>query len=171
MERIKLNKPKSLFLAMFTFGCVLLAATAQAMTYTVTLTLLKDSEPVWTYTFTIEVEEEPVIIKVPEPLYQLIIEQFGTDTFITPFTIGLKDGFSLLVESDPSGLTIKFQPIQVGDINDDGITDMRDIITVARKFGTTIENSKYSLFADLNFDYSIDIIDLTTVAMDYGSFH
>jgi hypothetical protein len=55
-----------------------------------------------------------------------------------------------------------------GDINNDGIVDIVDIVIVALAFGSTPEDPHWNPIADLNQDNIIDIVDIVLVAIHFG---
>lgn len=64
-----------------------------------------------------------------------------------------------------------------GDVNNDGIVDMSDVVTVALAFGSMAEDDpntpwdetrKWKPVADLNQDGVINIIDLVIVGVNFG---
>lgn len=151
-------------------ACLLMfavVAPVQATTYTVTLTLTKNTKTLWTCTLEFEVPDSTINLTVPQRLYDLIVKIFGNDTFTMPFQVSLGP-FTLHVESDPTGLTIVFQPMSPGDVNGDRIVNIIDIVKVAIHFGETPETPNYDLFLDVSFDFQIDIVDLVTVAINFG---
>ena len=54
------------------------------------------------------------------------------------------------------------------DINGDGKVDIEDICTVAYAFGSYLGHSRWNPFTDTNRDYTINILDISRVAKDYG---
>jgi hypothetical protein len=65
-------------------------------------------------------------------------------------------------------------PLKTGDLNDDGVVDMRDIATVAHAFGThglledgTPASPLWNPIADLNGDNKVDIRDICFIARNY----
>jgi hypothetical protein len=54
------------------------------------------------------------------------------------------------------------------DVNQDGIVDIIDIVTVTIAYGSTPESSKWNSRADIDKNGIIDIIDFTTVAGHYA---
>jgi hypothetical protein len=148
-----------------------------ATAYTVTVMFIYGTEPVWTDTFDWEVQDNTVNLTVTQDLYDWIVAFFGNDTVEMPFEVPL-DPFPILdpplprvvvytlrVESDPSGLTMVFQPRHPGDQNGDGRVDIVDIVSLVLHFGGSVETGGYDLFSDLNLDFKIDIVDLVNVAI------
>jgi hypothetical protein len=154
-----------------------------ATTYTVTVTFIYGTEPVWTDTFEWEVPDSTVNLTVTQDLYDWIVAFFGNDTAEMPFEVPLDPFpipdpplprvivYTLRVESDPSGLTIVFQPMHPGDPNGDGRVDIVDIVLLAIHFGGSVETGDYDLFSDLNLDFKIDIVDLVNVAICFGTIY
>lgn len=56
----------------------------------------------------------------------------------------------------------------LGDINNDGGTDIRDIFEVAKAFGTYPEHPRWNIKADIDGNGIINIHDIFTVTKDYG---
>jgi hypothetical protein len=57
----------------------------------------------------------------------------------------------------------------LGDLNDDGKVDMKDISTVASGFGVAPGHPRWNPEADQNFDNKIDLRDIATVAKHFGT--
>lgn len=55
-----------------------------------------------------------------------------------------------------------------GDINNDDMVDIYDLILVASAFGSTADEATYNPNADINNDGTIDIYDLIIVASNFG---
>lgn len=55
-----------------------------------------------------------------------------------------------------------------GDINEDGIVDIFDVVTVAVAFSTVLGDPNWDPRADANSDNVVDIFDLAIVAINYG---
>jgi len=55
-----------------------------------------------------------------------------------------------------------------GDINDDNVVDIVDIVIVAAAFGSQIGDPIYNPIADLNHDEYVNIFDIVTVALNFG---
>ena len=55
-----------------------------------------------------------------------------------------------------------------GDVNDDAIVDIVDIVIVAIAFGSRSEDPDWNPVADLNYDNLIDIVDIILVAIHFG---
>jgi len=58
--------------------------------------------------------------------------------------------------------------IPVSDFNEDRIVDIQDIAQTAKVYGTKSGSAKYKFDLDLNSDFEINIIDLATVAKEFG---
>jgi len=56
----------------------------------------------------------------------------------------------------------------VGDLNDDGIVDYRDINRVARMFGKTLGDPQWDLNSDIIEDGIIDYRDINVPSRNYG---
>lgn len=55
-----------------------------------------------------------------------------------------------------------------GDVNEDGVVDIEDLVLVALAWGTGPGDPRWNLMADLNEDNFIDIVDLATVGSHIG---
>jgi hypothetical protein len=67
------------------------------------------------------------------------------------------------------GLSAYFEIVPTGDINDDGIVDIIDVVVVALAFGSRPEDENWNPIADIAEPYSlIDIIDMVAVALHFG---
>jgi len=64
--------------------------------------------------------------------------------------------------------------IPIGDVSSqetgkpDGTTDIFDLVHAAKAYDSTPGMSNYDFTMDFNFDYKIDIYDLTTIAVNIG---
>jgi hypothetical protein len=56
----------------------------------------------------------------------------------------------------------------VGDINGDGKVDGKDIILVAKAFGSYPGHPRWNSAADLNGDGIVDALDVVIVAKNFG---
>jgi hypothetical protein len=56
----------------------------------------------------------------------------------------------------------------VGDINRDGIVDLKDCYLVGLAYGSTPDSSDWNPYADLNNDRMIDLKDVYAVTKNYG---
>jgi hypothetical protein len=54
-----------------------------------------------------------------------------------------------------------------GDVNQDGVTDIRDAIIASNAFGTVIANQNWNSVLDLNEDGKIDIFDFVVFAQNF----
>lgn len=59
-------------------------------------------------------------------------------------------------------------PTNIGDVNYDGIVDVRDLSVIGRAFGSTPEHPRWNSEADVNLDGVIDIRDVSKVARNFG---
>jgi len=64
--------------------------------------------------------------------------------------------------------TITLQFPLIGDINNDGIVDLLDVVKVAIAFGSHPGDLNWNPASDLNSDGTVDIIDIVIVAANYG---
>jgi hypothetical protein len=62
--------------------------------------------------------------------------------------------------------TVKIK--HLGDVNSDGMVDMRDVTTLIRAFGTQPGDARWNPEADLSNDNIIDMKDATTTLRNYG---
>jgi len=170
MKRPLLSSALLSFLAIM----VLLAPT-MATTYTVTLRLLTP-EGTELYTATYPEKVDNMTLTVPEPLYLMIVEQYNTSVFTTPFNLTLfaYPACILEVTSDPPGFTVTFEPMTIPDVGGpngeaDGEIDVFDMVKVARSIEIEIgPPENYDMFVDLNFDLMVDVFDLVQVAVHIG---
>lgn len=82
---------------------------------------------------------------------------------------------SLLVSPNIVGVTdfsfdIIFEGRQyfLGDINRDGVVDLKDCYIVCLAYGSTPNDSNWNPDADLNKDGAVDLKDIVIVAKEYG---
>jgi len=154
----------SLALGLLTLTMLTMPALAS---YTVTLKLtLPTGETLYTATWT---DVENLTLMVPEPLYLLIYNKYGNDTFTAPFELScfvpMAGYCNLTVISDPEGFTVTFESMTVPDLNGDGAVDIFDLVKISRKISVTPGMpDNYDMFLDLTFDLTIDVFDLVEVA-------
>ena len=65
-------------------------------------------------------------------------------------------------------LNLTVADIILGDLNDDGIIDIYDVVTIAIAFGSKPGDSNWNAKADLVSDNIIDIYDVVTLASNFG---
>lgn len=56
----------------------------------------------------------------------------------------------------------------VGDLNDDGKVDVKDIYLAAKAFGSISGESRWNADADMNLDGQIDLMDIFVIASHFG---
>jgi len=74
-------------------------------------------------------------------------------------------------ETDKTDNTYTDGTIQVtikGDVNADGKVDLRDLVMVAKAYGTKPGQPRWNPNADINSDGKVDLHDLVTVIINYG---
>lgn len=64
--------------------------------------------------------------------------------------------------------TLKFPVRLLGDLNGDLKVDIKDLVMIAKAYGTTPGMPKWNPRADMNSDLRVDIKDLAIVAKEYG---
>ncbi|NIV92547.1 hypothetical protein GWN42_07015 [candidate division KSB1 bacterium] len=55
-----------------------------------------------------------------------------------------------------------------GDVNDDGVVDIFDVVSAALAFGTEPGDPQWNPFADMNGNGTIDIYDLVSIVRNFG---
>jgi uncharacterized repeat protein (TIGR02543 family) len=55
-------------------------------------------------------------------------------------------------------------PDPIGDVNFDGVTDLRDIALIAKSYGAVKGDARYIVYYDVNLDGRIDLTDLAAAA-------
>jgi len=65
--------------------------------------------------------------------------------------------------------TNTFKVVLVGDLNIDGVVDMKDITTILRAYGSTPGQPKWNPNCDVNGDGIVDMKDITIVLRNYGN--
>ena len=65
-------------------------------------------------------------------------------------------------------LNLTIVDIVLGDLNDDGIVDIYDVVTMAIAFGSKPGDPNWNANADLVSDNIIDIYDVVTLASNFG---
>jgi Dockerin type I domain len=61
------------------------------------------------------------------------------------------------------------RPICTGDVNGDGLVNVRDLVLVARRMGTRVGERRYDARFDLNRDGRINVRDLMIVIRRLGA--
>jgi hypothetical protein len=97
--------------------------------------------------------------------YNLTVALASTKVWLGNYTIYACTYYSLSFTSCKTA----FEVILIGDIYHDGKIDMKDIIIVARAFGSMPGSQNWNSTADLNSDGVIDMRDIITVARAFGT--
>ncbi len=97
------------------------------------------------------------ITMLPEPQSDVNTIAFSHDG--KTLAAGTKSGWVYLWE-----ITTRLTPQLIGDLNDDGVVNILDLVLVASAFGQTGETA-----ADINGDGTVNILDLVMVANSFGS--
>jgi parallel beta-helix repeat protein len=79
----------------------------------------------------------------------------------TPYTIA--DG-----NIDNYPLMMPYQPLHEGDVNRDGVVDIKDVAIVSSAFGSYSGHARWNPLGDLNDDGRIDIMDLAKTCANFG---
>lgn len=56
----------------------------------------------------------------------------------------------------------------VGDVNGDGVVDLKDVYAAGSAFGSTPESPKWNQRVDINGDNKIDMVDMYIIASHFG---
>jgi len=64
--------------------------------------------------------------------------------------------------------TVYFAIIFLGDVNFDGVVDMRDVYIVARSFGSYPDHPRWNFIADMNNDNKVDMRDIYLAIKNFG---
>jgi hypothetical protein len=91
-----------------------------------------------------------------------------TDAY-TVFAVSL-EGFELITGKVVHSrlIAITTDDIPEGDLNYDGVVDIRDIAQSAKAYGAIVGEIRYDLQADINFDFFVDIRDIGRVCRNFG---
>ena len=82
----------------------------------------------------------------------------------TPYIIGSYDHDRYpLMKPWPS-----IPPTLLGDLNDDGVVDIFDVVIIAKAFGSEPGDDNWNQLADLNGDDIVDIFDVVTISKNFG---
>jgi len=127
--------------------------------------------PEKTTSFTITSTGSESLSEKPPQYNTLSINNFNL-TFNLPKISGQMGNYTIFATSyyngEKTSKTTSFNVTLIGDINHDGLVDIRDISIVGRAYGSTPEHERWNPTADLNKDNIVDIRDISTVGRDYG---
>jgi parallel beta-helix repeat protein len=98
--------------------------------------------------------------------------QFKWNTAGTPclnYTLAAMTTISATISAGSNTFTDGNVTIRLmGDVNGDGVVDLRDIALVARAFGSTPSSPNWNPAADINGDGVVNMKDITLVARNFG---
>lgn len=57
----------------------------------------------------------------------------------------------------------------VGDLNGDGVVDIRDVAIVSKAYGSFLGHPRWNPIADVNNDLYVDVRDVAMVSRNFGS--
>jgi uncharacterized repeat protein (TIGR01451 family) len=140
------------------------------------------SEPVWVtlyYNMTADelIDAYPIEL-APGQSYTLTFGWnglgYGWNTSSVPTCYG--QGYTITaVATIPTGSNMLSQGNMVvrimGDVNGDGLVNMKDIALVARAFGSTPTSPNWNFAADLNRDGLVNMKDMALVARNFGKIY
>ncbi|HVP93165.1 MAG TPA: dockerin type I domain-containing protein, partial [Acidobacteriota bacterium] len=63
--------------------------------------------------------------------------------------------------------TVKAEEL-VGDVNGDGMVNLKDVLLAGLAFGSTPDSPKWNQHADINSDNMIDMLDIYAIASHFG---
>ena len=98
-------------------------------------------------------------------MFNLTLPLQSTSVMLGNYTIYAITYYSLQIASDKT----TFKVILVGDLDNNGKIDMKDVAIVAKAFGTVPGDARWNPKADLNPDNKIDMKDIAIVARAFGT--
>lgn len=107
-----------------------------------------------TYAATSQESYGDVIIRIVHWKYNNVTDGYGYGEF------GIHEIRGMFLPSTPV--------LPIGDINQDGIVNLFDLVKVVIAFGSDPTGSSWNPACDLNGDNTIDILDLAIVAANFG---
>ena len=110
-------------------------------------------------------ERQPVTPESAEGTYDLIFNLLRTGGKLGNYAIYV----TCQHQGQQAATTNTFKVILVGDVNIDGVVDMKDVTAILRAYGTTPGQPKWNSNCDMNSDNIIDMKDLTIVLRNYGN--
>ena len=97
---------------------------------------------------------------------------WNVPSWVTPGDYQIRAAFPYAwVDDDPSDDTLLSDKVTVpvpGDINNDGIVDIMDVLIASLAFGSRPGDPNWNPEADLVNDGLIDIMDLVTIGVNFG---
>lgn len=109
----------------------------------------------------------PVTSEAPVTVATLEFKVQGRGASFLNFTYtSLNDSLGQPILHEASGGY--FQNYLLGDLNDDGIVDMRDIGIACSAFGSWPEHPRWNPIADLNSDDLVDMRDIAIICFNLG---
>jgi hypothetical protein len=73
------------------------------------------------------------------------------------------------ISSFSFGIIFSLKPPLLGDVNKDGVVNMRDVVLLVLIYRSTPSDPDWNPSADLNNDGIIDVRDITIVLQNFGA--
>ncbi|MFN8499993.1 MAG: S8 family serine peptidase [Anaerolineae bacterium] len=89
----------------------------------------------------------------------------GDYTITARHALYLDSQAAITVDGSPA-VTLPGVTLMAGDVNGDGVIDLRDLVTLAANYGQSVPPADAR--ADLNGDGAIDLLDLVMLGFNYG---
>lgn len=96
--------------------------------------------------------------------FQLLFKTPKTDSFLGTYTTYVSTTYM----DEQAFANTNFSLILRGDVNYDGKVDMKDVITIIGKFGTSSSDPNWNPICDLNYDNKVDMKDIVIVISNFA---
>ena len=97
--------------------------------------------------------------------FRLLFKTPKVDSFLGTYTVYASATYS----DEQSSTNTNFNLILRGDVNYDGKVDMKDIILIIGKFGTSSSDPEWDPVYDLNYDEKVDIKDIVIAISNFAN--